>query len=109
MPRNTGKKKLDLNALERIQVPNYVSVYANNTNATSSFYEMRLYFGQIVHKPSGDPFIEDSVSVTMTWEHALRFRDLLNRMVESYKQGPHGTIRELEAKPSVSRKSKKQS
>lgn len=104
MAQKKGKKKLDIEDLERIKSPNYVSVYANNTNATSSFNELRLFFGQIVHRPYIDPIIEDSVTVTMTWEHALRVRELLDRMLKSYSHGP---IRELDKEPTGPVKIKK--
>jgi hypothetical protein len=98
MPNRTVKAtgKFDLEKLQRLQAPGFVSVYANNTNSTNSFYEVRLLFGQIIGRPDAAPIVEDSVMVTMTWEHAVRVRDMLSRILADYErdQGPIRLMKE---------------
>ena len=92
MPEEKEKKTgYKLEELERIQVPGFVSVYANNTNASAGFYDLRLIFGEISGKPGQEkPIIEDRVSVTLAWEHVGPLRDLLDRLLAEYerKYGP---------------------
>ena len=96
MPGKSGKEKprsYTVEQLERIRVPNFCSVYANSTNSYSSFYDLRLIFGQVVVDPGREkPFVEDRVSVTLTWEHVGPLLDLLDKLLKAHEL-EHGPIR----------------
>jgi len=79
--------------LPRKSATDYVSAYANNTNANPSFYEITLLFGQIVTTPKGETHILDRASITMTWEHAFRLNSLLDRLLRDYQQEHNNGIR----------------
>ena len=82
---------LDLNKVPRQKAADFKSVYSNNAGSSATFHEVRLIFGQILAGPDQPtPVIEHSVSVSMTWEHALQLRDLLSRLITGFEkdQGP---------------------
>ncbi len=93
-----GKDKLKTKAVDAPQLgrrrsSQFLSVYANNATVTAGFFEVQLTFGQYAGLLPGEtPYVEDSVSVAMTWEHTLKVRDLLNRILVVY-QSEHGLIR----------------
>jgi hypothetical protein len=84
--------------LDAVHAPDYVSVYANNTKASSSFYDLRLNFGQVTVGPNETPIIEEHASVTMTWEHVRALRDLLTRLLLDY-EASNGSVRKPTDQP----------
>jgi hypothetical protein len=85
--------KLPIKDLPRTRSERFVSIYANHTEALPSFYELDLIFNRIGKGVDG-VIVEEVAEVILTWEHAVRVRDLLNRMVETY-EGKQGHIRIL--------------
>lgn len=84
---------LDITKVQRQKAPDFKLIYANNAGSSATFHEVRLVFGQILAGPDQPiTIIEHSVSVSMTWEHALQLRDLLGRLVAGYEKD-HGPIR----------------
>ena len=93
-PKDSGSepKAITVSDLRRGRTPGFVSVYANNVGSAMTPYDLRLIFGQIVFGPDEEPHIEDSVSITMAWEHVLPLRDLLTRVTEKFEHD-YGPIR----------------
>ncbi len=92
-PRNLpSPQSVDVSKLERTQSPNYVYVYANHANVSTTTIDVRLVFGQMMLLPH-EGRIEDSASVTMTWEHAMKLRDLLTNVLEARAE----TVKRLSA------------
>ena len=77
------KRSIDVSTMKRVQSEQFVSVYANNANLLAIDQDVRLLFGQIFVHPDAEPQIVDTASVTMTWDHAARLRDLLTRAIET--------------------------
>lgn len=88
------EKEVKITDLPRVRTQSFVSTYANNVGSAMGRYDLRLIFGQIVFGPNEDGRIEDSVSVTMAWEHVVPLRDLLSRIIEKYEVD-HGKIRDF--------------
>lgn len=78
--------RVRISDLPRRTATEFISAYANNTNAAPSFYELTLQFGQIVTPPAGEAYILDRAAITMTWEHALRLNALLELLLKNYQQ-----------------------
>lgn len=73
----------------------YAAVYTNNVGLGNSFYDVQLVFGQVIPGQYGsnpEPYVEDSVAVTMAWEHAKALAIALQQAVESYEK-EHGPVR----------------
>ena len=102
MPNNReSRPTFRTSELKRIEAPGFVSIYANNADASMNFYDLCLVFGQVLVKPGTDrPIIEDRASVTMTWEHVEPLVNLLRRLLDDYER--------IEGKPRVKRKTLKQ-
>ncbi len=96
--RKTTTKRVKISEMERVKSPQFLSVYANSTNVASSFLDARFLFGQVLGSPTEAEHIEDSVSVTMTWEHVVRLRDLLINVVKVYED-KNGSIRLMDKTP----------
>jgi len=107
MPSKSKKGKTPiykLDQIERVRVPNFCSVYANNTNGSATFYDLSLLFGQAVGAPSKDkPYIEDRVSVTLAWEHVGPLRDLIDRLLKGHEEA-YGPIRKQPQPPAKKKK-----
>ena len=86
-----NKSQLKIKETRRQRSNDFRSVYAGDINSTSSFYDLTLIFGQFRNQ-AGEWIIEESVAVTIAWEHAVRFHTLLGRLVEDYER-EHGKIR----------------
>jgi hypothetical protein len=78
--------------LPRTRSEGFVSVYANHTEAYPGFYEIALLFCRIGKARPGQMAIEEGAEIALSWEHALRVRDLLNRMIDAYEK-QQGKIR----------------
>ena len=77
---------IKIDDLPRRHPSTYIETYANNVGASSNFYDVRLIFGQLIADPKADVYIEDRVTVTMAWEHAKQFRDLLTQLIDAYEK-----------------------
>jgi hypothetical protein len=88
--------KVPIKDMPRNRSAGFTSTYANNTNASSTFWDLRLFFGEIIFVPGSEigAQIEDHVSVTMSWEHAKAVHALLGRMIDRYEERYGKTIRE---------------
>lgn len=86
------RQLIKIDDLPRRHPANYLETYANNVGTSSNFYDVRFIFGQITANPKDEMHIEDRVGVTMSWEHARQFRDLLNRLLEAYEK-ENGEVR----------------
>ena len=95
---NTSEKKHSYKIADLTRVPtsNFFSTYANNTHGSSSFYDLRLVFGQVIIPQVKEPYIEDRASITITWEHVGPLRDLLDRMLKTY-QAEYGPARRIDS------------
>ncbi len=78
--------------LPRSRSESFLSAYSNHTESTPGFYEIAFLFCHIHKDQKGDLVLEQRAEIVMTWEHAARVRDLLNRMVTNY-EAEHGLIR----------------
>jgi hypothetical protein len=81
----------DVRRAPRTRSNTFASVYANHTQASTNFWDLRLFFGEIVFAPGTDPpgQVQEHVCVTMSWEHAKAVHALLGRMIEAYEKS-HG-------------------
>jgi hypothetical protein len=85
-------KRVSITELSRHRMPHFISAYTNHTEGSPGFYELGLTFCQIAADLERKPVIEQHAALTMTWEHALRVRELLDRLIKGYEK-EHGTIR----------------
>ena len=76
--------------LPRLRADHFVSVYANQIETTPTFYDIALTFARVTRGPNGKPVLEEQATATVAWEHAIRLRDLLSRLLTAYeeKNGP---------------------
>ena len=73
---------------------NFRRVYSNNSNIAVNFFDVTVLFGQVIIDPDGtDPFLNDEVAVTMSWEHAKALLDGLTRALTDYEQSNKQPIR----------------
>jgi hypothetical protein len=87
------EKTINLLEVDRVRSPQFVSIYSNNANASASFFELRLLFGQILGGLGKDPVhIEDGALITMSWEHAQKLSELLQKTIALY-EAQHGKVR----------------
>jgi hypothetical protein len=89
VPINQTLKIADL---PRSRSEKFITAYCNHTESTPSFYEFELLFSHIHKNQDGIATVEQQAQIIMTWEHTLKVRDLLNRVVEAY-QDQRGSIR----------------
>lgn len=83
---------LRIEDLPRIRAANFTAAYANHVEAFPGFYEISVLFCRIQRNTGGETVSEQQAEITMTWEQALRVRDLLDRLVKGY-EAQHGSIR----------------
>ena len=88
------KQTLAISEIPRTRSERFISVYANHLEAAAGFYDLGLLFCHIAKDPQGKPVSEQLAEITLAWEHALRFRDLLDRLVQAYERD-HGKIRSM--------------
>ena len=82
-------KSVNVSEMKRIREENFISTYANNAHVLASQYDLSLLFGQIMVNPDGEPLLHEAASVTMTWEHAKRLRDVLTNVLDNYERTRH--------------------
>jgi hypothetical protein len=70
----------------------YVSVYTNNVQISSTFYDVRLLFNDVLGVSGSEITIEEKASVIMSVEHARDLHSALSKTLEQYEQ-KHGTLR----------------
>jgi len=93
MPQEPLKRQVvKVTELPRSTAPNFVEIYANNAGSSSTFQDLRIIFGQIIFGMDDKNTIEDRASITMSWEHALALRNLLDRLITKYEE-ENGKIR----------------
>ena len=85
---------LKITDLPRSRSEKFITAYCNHTESTPSFYEFEMLFSHIHKNQDGIATVEQQAQIVMTWEHTLRVRDLLNRVVEAY-QTQRGAIRSM--------------
>ena len=100
MPEENLEKPKGINIAEllRHRSPHFISAYTNHTEGSPGFYELGLTFCQIAPDLERKPVVEQHAALTMTWEHALRVRDLLDRLIKGYEK-EHGAIRLTDDQP----------
>jgi hypothetical protein len=77
--------------------PGYKRDYANNATMAMTFWDFTMTFGETVFDTFGDkPYIEDRVSVSMSWEHTKALYKSLEQIVSSYER-QNGEIRNTPA------------
>lgn len=79
--------------LPQVRTPNFVDVYTNNTSLAANFYDVTTIFGKVVVNADGKAVVENSVAVTMSWEHARALAAGLNAAIETYEKDQKATIR----------------
>jgi hypothetical protein len=52
------------------QSENFASGYANNVFFSTSIFDIKLIFGDIVQFPNAEPFVEQHTAVTLSWREA---------------------------------------
>jgi hypothetical protein len=85
-PANKSTKSIKIADLPRSRSDRFVSIYANHTETTPGFNELAVMFSRIGKLRLGDFAIQEEVEVVLSWEHALRVRDLLTRMLDAYQK-----------------------
>jgi hypothetical protein len=90
--------KVAIADLPRIRSERFMSVYANHTEAAPGFFDIALVFCHIGRGRVGKLAIEEDVEVVLSWEHTIRLRNLLDRMVEAY-EAQQGKIRIMNEEP----------
>lgn len=81
--------------LPHTKSPQFVSVYTNTVAVSVTFWDILMIFGHVLlsHEDvAKEPHIEDSVGLTMSWEHAKALANALTTAVENYEK-EHGPIR----------------
>jgi hypothetical protein len=65
-------------------------VYSNNVMMSSTTFDIRLFFGEVIEITDDKAIVEQSVQVTMTWLEAKILADFLQANVKTYedKNGP---------------------
>lgn len=87
--------------LPRVRSDQFVSVYSNHTEAAPGFYELTLIVSRIAKK-GNELHVEEQAEIIYSWEHAVRVRDLLSRMIKAYEDQEGNKIRILsEDEPST--------
>jgi hypothetical protein len=99
MPENSSSNPaaFPVANLPHVKSEHFVPIYSNNVGLSGSFYDAALMFGHIVpnYVSAGkEPYVEDTVSVTMAWEHMKALAAALNVAVEGYEK-EHGPIRDV--------------
>lgn len=73
----------------------FAAVYTNTAGLGANFYDVQLIFGRVLQAYKTDepgPYIEDVVSVSMSWEHAKALAASLVKALEDYEKD-NGPIR----------------
>ena len=70
------------------------TIYSNNVGLGATFYDVMVVFGSVVPGYAGatDPFVEDTLAVHMSWEHAKAMVLAMSGAIEAYEK-EHGQIR----------------
>lgn len=87
-----ANKTINIAEIRRSRSESFVSAYSNHTESSLGFYEIAFLFCHIRKDEKGDPIAEQQAEIVMTWEHASRVRDLLNRLIPAY-ESQNGPIR----------------
>ena len=92
------KRSYTADELETIRSEDFRFVHASRARISENFFDVTLVFGAI--RPpaalTGAPYVEESVGVTMSWEHLKELRDVLNVRLENY-ESQIGAIRDPSA------------
>jgi hypothetical protein len=102
--RRLQQFSVSVNQVRRNRGPGFLSIHANNTNATRGFFDISLVFGELILIPGPDPqsYIDDKVQVSMSWEHAKAINKLLERSINEYEEKNNAKIRDQPETPEVS-------
>ena len=69
-------------------------MYFNYVRVASSFFDMRLYFGQGNISPQGEHSFQEELCVAMSMEFAKLLRDNINSQLEVYEK-KFGALRKV--------------
>jgi hypothetical protein len=75
-----------LHTLQGRNAQDYMRVYGSVVTTSSNIFEVSLVFGQPITEDPHDAYIERKVSVTMPWQAAKAFAQLLNATIRSYEK-----------------------
>ena len=98
MPKEGEHQIVTIAELPRLQSERFVSAYTNHIEATPGPYDLSLIFCQILKDSQDQTVVERHAGIAMTWEHAVRLRDLFGRMIDAYER-EKGKIRVIEDTP----------
>lgn len=91
MPEAKSVSKQQISELPRVQSDQFRSIYVNHTEAVPGVNELALTVCRIARRRAAFQ-LEEQAEIVFSWEHALRVRDLLNRMIQAFEDG-YGKIR----------------
>jgi hypothetical protein len=78
-------KKEGQDQLESVRSDNFVKLYANSARVETTFWDMKIFFGEIVITTGAKPYLEESVSVAMSPQHAKALLGVLSQNVSQYE------------------------
>ena len=80
--------------LGQIKSAEFQSLYASNALLAASFYDITLIFGKPVLSDKGIPVLENSVAVTMSWEHAKVLVIAMQKAIDAYEKTHGAAVRD---------------
>ena len=70
----------------RVRSPNFVNCYTNNVEISSSPWDMRFMFGEIMGMKDGQISVEEHAQIVMSLQHAKVFAAILVQQIEQIEQ-----------------------
>jgi len=88
-----GDKSLVKNLPQR-RSETYTEFYASTATLGATFYDVSLILGHPTVDADGNPFVEQSATIIMSWEHAKAVAQALKHVVEMYERDHKTVVRQ---------------
>src|SRR5215467_2472162 len=75
-----------INALQSKYAQDFIRVHGSIVTTSANIFEVSFVFGQPITEDPNNAYIERKVSVTMPWQAAKAFAQLLNATIASYER-----------------------
>ena len=75
-----------MNELPTKHSQDFMRVYGSLVSTSATIFDVSFIFGQAITEDHQNPYIERKVAVTMSWQAAKAFAQLLNSTITSYER-----------------------
>jgi uncharacterized protein DUF3467 len=66
--------------------PSFQTIYANNVHILTSYYDLKILFGEVVSVSGETLQVTDKAAILMSLEHAAAFHRVLGEQLKAYRE-----------------------